>query len=213
MIEQQTVNEFLTALSSKRPTPGGGGASALAGALSGALGLMVGNLTVGKKKYADVEADVAAAMSRLEEARERMVRLAQEDGEVFAPLAAAYGLPAGTEEEKTRKAQVMEENLLAASLVPLRIMELAVEVLSDLEELEKKGSVMAVSDVGVAVQFARTAVTGAVMNVYINTKSMKNRENADKINDRAGKALEEGIRLADQVYNIVLGRLKGNEKR
>ncbi len=213
MIEQQTVNEFLTALSSKRPTPGGGGASALAGALSGALGLMVGNLTVGKKKYADVEADVAAAMSRLEEARERMVRLAQEDGEVFAPLAAAYGLPAGTEEEKTRKAQVMEENLLAASLVPLRIMELAVEVLSDLEELEKKGSVMAVSDVGVAVQFARTAVTGAVMNVYINTKSMKNREKAQEINDRAGKALEEGIRLADQVYNIVLGRLKGNEKR
>ena len=211
MIEQQTVNEFLTALSSKRPTPGGGGASALAGALSGALGLMVGNLTVGKKKYADVEAD--AAMSRLEEARDRMVRLAQEDAEVFAPLAAAYGLPAGTEEEKARKAQVMEENLLAASLVPLRIMELAVEVLSDLEELEKKGSVMAVSDVGVAVQFARTAVTGAVMNVYINTKSMKNRENADKINDRAGKALEEGIRLADQVYDIVLGRLKGNEKR
>lgn len=213
MIEQQTVNEFLTALSSKRPTPGGGGASALAGALSGALGLMVGNLTVGKKKYADVEADVAAAMSRLEEARDRMVRLAQEDGEVFAPLAAAYGLPAGTEEEKARKAQVMEENLLAASLVPLRIMELAVEVLSDLEELEKKGSVMAVSDVGVAVQFARTAVTGAVMNVYINTKSMKNREKAQEINDRAGKALEEGIRLADQVYNIVLGRLKGNEKR
>lgn len=213
MIEQQTVNEFLTALSSKRPTPGGGGASALAGALSGALGLMVGNLTVGKKKYADVEADVAAAMSRLEEARDRMVRLAQEDGEVFAPLAAAYGLPAGTEEEKTRKAQVMEENLLAASLVPLRIMELAVEVLSDLEELEKKGSVMAVSDVGVAVQFARTAVTGAVMNVYINTKSMKNWEKAQEINDRAGKALEEGIRLADQVYNIVLGRLKGNEKR
>ena len=213
MIEQQTVNEFLTALSSKRPTPGGGGASALAGALSGALGLMVGNLTVGKKKYADVEADVAAAMSRLEEARDRMVRLAQEDAEVFAPLAAAYGRPAGTEEEKARKAQVMEENLLAASLVPLRIMELAVEVLSDLEELEKKGSVMAVSDVGVAVQFARTAVTGAVMNVYINTKSMKNREKAQEINDRAGKALEEGIRLADQVYNIVLGRLKGNEKR
>ncbi len=213
MIEQQTVNEFLAALSSKQPTPGGGGASALAGALGGALGLMVGNLTVGKKRYADVEADVAAAMSRLEEARERMVRLAQEDAEVFAPLAAAYGLPAGTEEEKARKAQVMEENLLAASLVPLRIMELAVEVLSDLEELEKKGSVMAVSDVGVAVQFARTAVTGAVMNVYINTKSMKNRENADKINDRAGKALEEGIRLADQVYDIVLGRLKGNEKR
>ena len=207
MIEQQTVNEFLTALSSKRPTPGGGGASALAGALSGALGLMVGNLTVGKKKYADVEADVAAAMSRLEEARDRMVRLAQEDAEVFAPLAAAYGLPAGTEEEKARKAQVMEENLLAASLVPLRIMELAVEVLSDLEELEKKGSVMAVSDVGVAVQFARTAVTGAVMNVYINTKSMKNRDKAAELNRKAEKLLEDGCRKADAVYDRVRQRL------
>lgn len=213
MVEQQTVKEFLAVLSSKQPTPGGGGASALAGALGAALGLMVGNLTVGKKKYADVEADVLAMMERLEGMREEMVCLADEDAKVFAPLAAAYSLPANSEEEKARKAQVMEEKLLAASLVPVRIMELAVEVLAILEELEKKGSVMAVSDVGVAAQFARTAVTGAVMNVYINTKSMKNREKAGEINDRAGKAMEEGLRLADQVYGSVLARLKGNEKR
>lgn len=209
MIEQQTIDEFLTVLSSKQPTPGGGGASALAGALGTALGLMVGNLTVGKKKYADVEAEVRSMMKRLEELQREMVCLADEDARVFAPLAAAYGLPAGTEEEKARKAQVMEENLLAASLVPVRIMELAAEILAILKELEKKGSVMAVSDVGVAAQFARTAVTGAVMNVYINTKSMKNREKAGEIDARAGKAMEEGLALADEIYGSVLGRLKG----
>ena len=210
MTEQQTIKEFLSVLSSKQPVPGGGGASALAGALGTALGLMVGNLTVGKKKYAQVEGDVIAMMERLTDMQREMVRLADKDGEVFAPLAAAYGLPAGTEEEKAHKERVMEENLLAASLVPVRVMELAVEVLEILEEMGEKGSVMAVSDVGVAVQFARTAVTGAVMNVYINTKSMKNRDKAGEINDRAAKALEQGTMLADRIYGSVLKRLKGN---
>lgn len=209
MTEQKTLEEFLTELSSKQPVPGGGGASALAGAFGTALGLMVGNLTVGKKKYAPVEADVLSMMGRLTEMQKEMTQLADEDGKVFAPLAAAYGLPAKTEEERAHKARVMEENLLAASLVPVRVMELAVEILKILEDMEKKGSVMAVSDVGVAVQFARTAVTGAVMNVYINTKSMKNRDKAVEINERARKALDQGILLADKIYDTVLTRLKG----
>lgn len=210
MTEQQTIEEFLSALSSKQPVPGGGGASALAGALGTALGLMVGNLTIGKKKYAQAEEEVLSMMGRLAEMQKDMVRLADEDGKVFAPLAAAYGLPSGTEEEKSYKVQVMEENLLAASLVPVRVMESAVEILDILDVMEQKGSVMAVSDVGVAVQFARTAVTGAVMNVYINTKSMKDRQKAQEINDRAAKALEQGVKQADTIYDRVLKRLKGN---
>lgn len=209
MTQQQTIDEFLEALSSKQPVPGGGGASALAGALGTALGLMVGNLTVGKKKYAAVEADVVAMMERLAGLQKEMVRLIDEDARVFAPLAAAYGLPAGTEEERVHKAQVMEENLVNASMVPLKIMELAGEILGILKELEQKGSVMAVSDVGVAVQFARTALTGAVMNIYINTKSMRERQRALEINERAEKVLSEGTVLADQIYECVLGRLKG----
>ena len=104
----------------------------------------------------------------------------------------------------------MEENLLAASLVPVRVMELAAEILDILDVMEQKGSVMAVSDVGVAVQFARTAVTGAVMNVYINTKSMKDRQKAQVINDRAARALKQGVKQADTIYDRVLKRLKGN---
>lgn len=210
MIKEQKIEVFLEALSSKQPVPGGGGASALAGALGTALGLMVGNLTVGKKKYAQVETEVVSMMERLTGMQEEMMGLADEDAKVFAPLAAAYGLPAETEEEKAYKAKVMETNLLAASLVPVKVMELSVEILQILNELEKKGSVMAVSDVGVAVQFARTAVTGAVMNVYINTKSMADRDKARKINDRAARALEQGTALADEIYGRVLHRLKGN---
>lgn len=211
-IGKQTIKEFVEVLSSKQPVPGGGGASALAGGLAAALGLMVGNLTVGKKKYADVEGEVVAMMDRLTAMQGEMLGLADEDARVFAPLAAAYGLPTGTEEEKEYKARVMEGNLVAASLVPVRIMELAVEILEILEGLEKKGSVMAVSDVGVAVQFARTALTGAVMNVYINTKSMKDREKAGEINDRAAGAMDRGLALADRIYDCVLARLKGNDK-
>ena len=158
-INEMQVEEFLEKLSSKAPVPGGGGASALAGALAAALGLMVGNLTVGKKKYAGVEARVKEIMEQLEQLREEMAGLAEKDAQVFALVAAAYALPSGTEDT------VMEANLLAASRVPLDAAQKAENLLVLLEELEEKGSVMAVSDVGVAVQMARAAITGAVMNV------------------------------------------------
>ena len=212
-IRKQPIEEFIKELSSKAPVPGGGGASALAGALGNSLGQMVANLTIGKKRYAQVEEEVLNLLSRMEEIQEHFLRLADEDAKVFAPLAASYSLPSGTEEEKAYKARTMEVNLLAASKVPVEMMKEALHMLDILGFLGEKGSRLAVSDIGVGVQFIRTALSGAVMNVYINTKSMKNREKAQEINDRAGKALEEGIRLADQVYDIVLGRLKGNEKR
>lgn len=208
MIKEQSIEEFLELLSSKQPVPGGGGASALAGGLASALGLMVGNLTVGKKKYADVEEEVQDMMRRLEQLQKDMVCLADRDAEVFAPLAAAYGLPSGTEEEKAHKEEVMEKHLLAASMVPMEIMEKAYEMLELLDGLEQKGSVMAVSDVGVAVQFARTALTGAVMNVYINTKSMKNADKAMELNQRADELMEKGTKQADHIYEKVRTRLR-----
>ena len=208
MIKEQKIDEFLEALSSRQPVPGGGGASALSGALASALGLMVGNLTVGKNKYADVEEEVQGMMRRLEQLQKDMASLADRDAKVFAPLAAAYGLPSGTEEERAHKEQVMEKNLLAASLVPMEIMEKAYEMLELLAGLEQKGSVMAVSDVGVAVQFARTALTGAVMNVYINTKSMKNRDKAEELNQKADRLMEEGTKQADTIYDKVQKRLR-----
>ena len=209
MIEGKTIGAWTEALASKAPVPGGGGASALGGALGAALGQMVVNLTVGKKRYAAVEEEMQEHLAALKKLQEDLLGLADQDAEVFAPLAEAYGMPAETKEQKAKKERFMEERLLAASLVPLQMMEKASEVLDILKELEKKGSRMAVSDVGVAVQFARAALLGAVMNVYINTKSMKNRERADELNRRAQKLTRTGVQKADEVYSRVLESLGG----
>lgn len=208
MVEQKTIEGFLEVLSSKEPVPGGGGASALAGALGNALGQMVANLTIGKKKYADVEAEIKELLGRMQKLQAAFVTLADRDAQVFAPLAQCYSLPSLTEEEKAYKEKVMEERLLDASFVPLEIMEHAVAMLGILEILGDKGSRLAVSDVGVGVQFIRASLLGAVMNVYINTKSMKNREKAEELNARAGQLIEEGTAWVDRIYAKVLDQLR-----
>ena len=208
MIESMRIQEFLDVLSSKEPVPGGGGASALAGALGNALGQMVANLTIGKKKYALVEDEIKELAERMKGIQGQFSALADQDARVFAPLAKCYSLPSGTEEEKAYKAEVMEARLLDASLVPMEIMEKASEMLEIMDILADKGSRMAVSDVGVGVQFIRTALLGAVMNVYINTKSMKNREKAEEMNEKAERLIKEGTEAADRIYQKVLEQLR-----
>ena len=207
MTEEKKICEYLEVLSSKAPVPGGGGASALAGALGNALGQMVVNLTVGKKKYAEVEEEMQEYLERLKNMQQEFLHLSDRDAEVFAPLAECYRLPSATPEEKEHKETVMEEKLLDASMVPVEIMEKALELLEILDVLADKGSRMAVSDVGVAVQFTRTALLGAVMNVYINTKSMKNREKAEEINQNAKRMIKIGTSQSDEIYEKVLAQL------
>ena len=208
MIGSMSIQEFLDVLSSKEPVPGGGGASALAGALGNALGQMVSNLTIGKKKYALVEDEIKELAERMKGIQGQFTQLADQDAKVFAPLAKCYSLPSDTEEEKAYKAEVMEARLLDASLVPMEIMEKAAEMLEIMDILADKGSRMAVSDVGVGVQFIRTALLGAVMNVYINTKSMKNRGKAEEMNEKAERLIREGTEAADRIYQKVLGQLR-----
>ena len=207
MTEDKKISEYLEVLSSKAPVPGGGGASALAGALGNALGQMVVNLTVGKKKYAEVEEEMQKYLTDLKNMQQEFLHLSDRDAEVFAPLAECYRLPSATLEEKEHKDAVMEEKLLDASMVPVEIMEKSLELLEILDVLADKGSRMAVSDVGVAVQFTRTALLGAVMNVYINTKSMKNREKAEEINQKAKRMIKIGTSQADEIYEKVLAQL------
>ena len=208
MIKEMVTEEFLAELSSKKPTPGGGGAAALGGAAGVSLGQMVINLTLGKKKYADVEEEMKELLEQLETLKAEFLHLADEDARVFAPLAAAYGLPGTTDEEKKRKAEVLEGHLLTASLVPLHVMEDAQKALVIMDILAEKGSRMAVSEVGVGVQFIRTALTGAVMNVWINTKSMKDREKAEELNPQADEMMRSGTAAADAVYQKVENALR-----
>lgn len=208
MIQDVTIHTFLEKLSSKSPTPGGGGAAGLGGAIGAALGEMVINLTIGKKRYAHVEEEMQSYLEKLENLKNEFLRLGDEDEAVFAPLAAAYGLPSGTEEEKKHKAEVMETHLLAATLVPVTVMERALEALDIMEVLAEKGSRLAVSDAGAGVQFIRSALLGAKMNVSINTKSMKQRERAGQLNARADQLAADGIRKADAIYAQVEEALK-----
>ncbi|MEH2928671.1 cyclodeaminase/cyclohydrolase family protein [Candidatus Ventrimonas sp. KK005] len=208
MVKDRRVGEWVDALASKAPVPGGGGASALGGALGAALGQMVVHLTIGKKRYADVEEEMEKNLTELNRLGEEFLRLADRDGEVFAPLAEAYSMPSETREQREEKERVMEERLLAASLVPLEMMEKALLVINILEFLGEKGSRMAISDVGVAAQFAKAALTGAAMNVYINTKAMKNREKAEELNRKAEWLIEDGKQRGDAVYEKVLEQLR-----
>ena len=201
-------NEFVEVLGSKAPVPGGGGASALVGAVGTALGNMVGALTVGKKKYADVEEEMKELMAKATTLQDELLHLIERDAEVFEPLSKAYGMPRETEEEKAEKARVMEIVLKDACSVPMEIMEKCCEAIDLIVEFAAKGSALAISDAGVGAAFCKAALEGASLNVYINTKFMKNREYAEELNRKCDEMLAVYTVKADEIFRNVLGRLK-----
>ena len=208
MLVDLTIKGFLAETAGSAPVPGGGSISALNGAIATALTEMVANLTIGKKKYIDVEAEMEDIRSRLEALQQELVGLTDRDAEAFEPLSRAYGLPKETEEQRIEKERVMEKALYEASVVPLQIMKTVFRVMEDLEVLGEKGSRLAVSDVGVAVLFARAALEGASLNIYINTRLMKNREQAERLNKESDELIAEAGRLQEKIYTGVLAKIR-----
>lgn len=185
---------FIDELASAAPTPGGGGASAYAGALAAALAAMVGNLTVGKKSYADVEDEVRSSLVRLDALRARLVAYVDEDARAFEPLAACYRMPKETSEEQAAKNAALQQALMAACEVPLAIMRTVEAVVDEIDFLARNGSKLARSDAGVAATFARAAIEGASLNIFINAASMDDEERAANLRDEA-LALVEAARV------------------
>ncbi len=204
-------DEFVEVLASKAPVPGGGGASALVGAVGMALGNMVGSLTVGKKKYADVEEEMYALKEKATALQKDFLRLIERDAEVFEPLAKAYGMPRETEEEKEEKARVMAIVLKDACSVPMEIMEKCCEALDLITEFAAKGSALAISDAGVGAAFCKAALEGASLNVFINTKSMADKAYAAELNAKADAMLEKYTKIADDIFAGVTARLRPQE--
>lgn len=198
------LNDFISQLASKAPVPGGGGASALIGAIGVSLCSMVANLTVGKKKYADYQADMEIILDNTQKSIVNLMKLIEKDAEVFEPLSKAYGIP---KEESGRDA-ILQNTLKSASLVPLEIMREISSVLKILDELLVKGSRLAISDVGVAASACKCALESAVMNVYINTKLMKDTAFAAELNKEAGNLLVNGRVICDRVYNRITEDLR-----
>ena len=195
------MNKFLEELSSSAPIPGGGGASALIGAIGCALCSMVANLTTGKKKYAQYQERIDELLPFLEEMRAELMADIKMDADAFYPLSQAYSIP----KDAPDRDKIMEEALLTASNAPMKIVEDVNKLVPVLEELEVIGSRLAISDVAVAAAACSAALKGAVMNIYINTKSMKNCEVAEAMNQKARDLVADGIKRCDTVYEKIAG--------
>ena len=172
-MKNMTVEQFAMQTASNEPVPGGGSISALAGALAAALTEMVAGLTIGKKKYADVEEEMKKAVAPMHEICEHLLDDIKRDSESFDLYMQALTLPKETEEEKAARTKAMQDGLKAAVAVPLSVAKRAYEVMPYAEVMVTKGNKTAVTDALVATMMARTAVLGALFNVKINLESIK----------------------------------------
>lgn len=202
-----SCRDFVKVLSSKEPVPGGGGAAAVAGAIGMALGNMVGSLTVGKKKYENVQNDILTLKEQADELQQELLDLTAEDARAFEPLSKAYGLPQNTEEEKAHKEAIMEEALKKAALPPIKIMQACCKAIALHQSFADKGTRMAISDVGCGVILCKSALQAASLNVLINTKSMKDRTHAEALNKQVRELSDEYTAMADAIYAQVLSKL------
>ena len=203
MINETSCKEFTKALASKAPAPGGGGASALVAAIGIALGSMVGELTVGKPKYACYEEDLKRLMKRAEEIREELLVLIDQDAEMFEPLSKAYAIP----KDDPSRDEIMEKCLRDACKTPLQIFDLSCESIDILDEFGDKGSKLVLSDAATGVVCSWAAMYGAAVNVKVNTKLMKDRDYAEKINKHVDETMGVKWKVAEAAYEKVYSTL------
>ena len=196
---RKSCRDFVAAVASDMPAPGGGGAAALVGAVGTALGSMVGALTVGKKKYAEVEAEIRALMETCDRLQTELLNQVEADEQGFLPLAKAYGLP----KDAPDRAEILESATVEACKVPLRIMKLCCEALDCIAVFAEKGSRLALSDAGCAAVCCKAALQAASLNVFINTKSLVCRETAEQLNRQAEEMLARYCALAEDIFTRV----------
>ncbi len=195
--------DFIERLSSKDATPGGGGASALIGAAAAALASMAANLTSGKKKYAQYQENIERIIKNMNYEIKVFLELIDKDAEGFYPLSRAYAIP----KDEPGRDEVLEQALTVAAQTPFEILKECDKLLVTLDELVEKSSVLVMSDVGVAAAACRAAADGAAMNVYANTKLMKNREYADELNEQSMAYQRKCRDVCDRVYDVVFGKM------
>ena len=195
----ESCRKFVEVLASDAPAPGGGGAAALVGAIGTALGNMVGSLTVGKKKYADVQDEIIALKAKCDALQTELLNQVEADEVNFLPLAKAYGIP----KDDPNRDQILEEATITACAVPVHIMELCCESMEAIAIFAAKGSRLAVSDAGCGAVCCKAALQAASLNVFINTKTLKNREKAEEMNANALNMLAVYGAKADEIFNTV----------
>ena len=203
MTTNSSIVTFLDDLASERPTPGGGGAAAVCGAIGAALVSMVANLTIGKKNYEAVREDLEAVNAKAEVLRAELIRAIEEDAAAFNSVMAAYGLPRATDEEKAKRAASIQTALKDATLAPLRAVKACFEVMRLSAAAAEKGNLNVISDAGVAVLAANAGLRSAALNVFINAKAIKDRDFAGKQIAEVNALLAQAAETTESVYQTV----------
>ena len=200
---ERTVENFANELASSAPTPGGGGAAALVGALGISLGNMVGELTIGKKKYAEYEDELQDMMTDAQRLEGELLQLIEDDAEGFKPLAEAYSIP----KDNPERATILEEATKNACVAPMAMIRACARAMKLIERFGEIGSKLAISDAGCAAVLCKSAMQAAALNVYINTKTMNDRDYADRLNKEVEELLDEYCEIADGVYDSITDEL------
>ncbi|MBQ7349412.1 MAG: cyclodeaminase/cyclohydrolase family protein [Bacteroides sp.] len=188
MLTELTIKGFISKVISNDPVPGGGSVSALNGALAAALSAMVANLTVGRKKYVEVNDLMQELSTRFEKLSHKLIEDVDRDSNAYNRVFAAFKLPKETEEEKQIRSEAIQQETKYAAQVPMEVARAVYEVLPQIDAIAQKGNSNAVTDACVSMMCARTAILGALLNVRINLTSIKDeafvnalREEADTI--------------------------------
>ncbi len=207
MTANSSIQTFLDDLASERPTPGGGGAAAVSGAIGAALVSMVANLTIGKKNYEAVWQDLEAVNAKAEALRAELIRAIDEDVVAFNAVMGAYGLPRATDEEKAKRAAAIQAALKDATLAPLRAVKACFEVIRLSAAAAEKGNLNVISDAGVAVLSANAGLRSAALNVFINAKAIKDRDFAEKQIAEVNALLAQAAETTEAVYQTVRSKI------
>ena len=207
MMTQNSVEKFLDDLASGNPTPGGGSAAAIMGAMGAALVSMVCNVTIGKKGYEAVEAEMKAVRGESESVRRRLTAMVAEDVAAFDSLMAAYRLPKTTDDDKAWRAAAIQAALRRATEAPLDCARACAEVIALSRRASEHGYLNVISDGGVGVLAGFTGLRSAALNVYINVPALKDRAFAEQAKAELEELVEFSAAASEAVYKLVRGKL------
>lgn len=208
MISEQSIDKFLERLASADPTPGGGSAAAIMGAMGAALVSMVCNVSFGKKGYEGAEPELRAVLAESEALRIRLAAMVGADVAAFDALMATYKLPKSTDEEKARRADAIQASLRRATEVPLDCARACSEVIALSRRAGEHGYRHVISDAGVGVSAAYSALRSAALNVYINAPALKDREFAARCSAEIEKLVEHNAKESEAIYALVRRKLE-----
>lgn len=204
----KSLQNFIDEISSSSPTPGGGSVSAFCGLLGVSLGLMVCNLTIGKKKYESVQEDVLEIKNHLENFKEKFLELYDKDSQAFDRVIEAFKLPKETIEEKSKRTEAIENATIEATEVPINVIKTSLDSLNHLIKLSEIGNQNSLSDAGVAIQLMRSCAEGAMLNVLINTKSLNDRNRAMNLILNAAQILTEVEKKSNEALSSIKKKLE-----